>query len=104
LCVTKNASNTLPFPKPEGYKPATWELLRRYAKACEAATEPTGPATAATAAGGAGGGRGGAGKCQLGFPSCNTASVPNGKFDMNNCGGISSDYIGVETPFMRRLS
>ena len=32
--------------------------------------------------------------CQLGYPSCNTAAVPNSKYDMNNCGGISSDFIG----------
>lgn len=34
LCVTRNTSNMLPFPKPVGYNPATWELLRRYARAC----------------------------------------------------------------------
>ena len=77
LCVTKNATNMLPFPKPVGYDPATWELLRRYAKACF----PDGSTEAQ---------RG----CQFGFPSCNTAPVPGGKYDMNNCGGMSSDFIG----------
>ena len=78
LCVTKNESNMLPFPKPRDYDPATWELLRRYAKACF----PSDDSTEAM--------RG----CQFGFPSCNTAEVPGGKYDMNNCGGMSSDFIG----------
>lgn len=78
LCVTKNATNMLPFPKPADYNPATWELLRRYAKACF----PTDDVTEAQ--------RG----CQFGFPSCNTQPVPGGKYDMNNCGGMSSDFIG----------
>ena len=33
-------------------------------------------------------------RCQLGFPSCNVGGVPGGKADMNNCGGIASDFIG----------
>jgi hypothetical protein len=80
LCVTKNTSNQLPFPKPANYTPATWELLRRYANVCFPASDDE--ATAPL--------RG----CQFGFPSCNTAPVPNGKYDMNNCGGMSSDFIG----------
>ena len=51
----------MPFAKPEGYDASQFELLRRYLAACENAT------------------------CALGFPSCNTRAVPNGKFDMNNC-------------------
>ena len=30
LCVTKNAANRVPFPKPANYDPARWEVLRRY--------------------------------------------------------------------------
>ena len=80
LCVTKNASNSLPFPKPASYDPATWELLRRYAHACFPSRDDPSQAP-----------RKG---CQFGFPSCNTQRVPNAKYDMNNCGGMSSDFIG----------
>ena len=74
LCVTQNQSNRAPFPKPDSYDAADWELLRRYVLACD--------------------GKASADGCQLGFPSCNTAPVPSGKYDMNNCGGIASDLIG----------
>ena len=30
LCVTKDAANRVPFPKPANYNPARWEVLRRY--------------------------------------------------------------------------
>jgi hypothetical protein len=30
LCVTKDAANRVPFPKPANYDPARWEVLRRY--------------------------------------------------------------------------
>ena len=30
LCLTRKASNRLPFPKPEGYERSRYELLRRY--------------------------------------------------------------------------
>ena len=30
LCLTKNASNRVPFPKPQTYDPARFELIRRY--------------------------------------------------------------------------
>ena len=90
LCVTTNRSNLIPFAKPTTYNSSTWELLRRYIAACTKKRATTG--------------RG----CQLGFPSCNTQPVPNSKFDMNNCGGISSDFIGgswaypTATPAARR--
>lgn len=28
-----------------------------------------------------------------GAPSCNCGGVPNSKYDMNNCGGFSSDFL-----------
>eukprot|EP00658_Telonema_sp_P-2_P066090 TRINITY_DN55199_c0_g1_i1.p1 TRINITY_DN55199_c0_g1~~TRINITY_DN55199_c0_g1_i1.p1 ORF type:complete len:574 (+),score=87.75 TRINITY_DN55199_c0_g1_i1:172-1893(+) len=72
LCVTKAAANRVRFARPEGYDPSRWELLRRYLEAC-----------------------GRDDGCQLGFPSCNTQPIPGEmKFDMNNCGGFSSDLIG----------
>ena len=72
LCVTKNATRRASFPKPPNYDPEKYEIFRRYLIACQ-----------------------GKASCQLGFPSCNTARVPNAKFDSNNCGGISSDFIGM---------
>jgi len=76
LCITQNKSNLVPFNQPDNYNSSDWEIVRRYVNACKAYFSQTGKS------------------CQLGFPSCNQASVPNGKFDMNNCGGVSSDYIG----------
>eukprot|EP00938_MAST-03A_sp_MAST-3A-sp1_P006233 g6233.t1 len=70
LCVTQK-NDSIPFSKPDQYDADDWELLRRYVNACMNKTV-----------------------CQLGYPSCNTAVVPNSKYDMNNCGGISSDFIG----------
>ena len=71
LCVTKSPDR-VPFSRPDTYNKDRFELLRRYINACYASNAT----------------------CQLGYPSCNTAPVPSGKYDMNNCGGISSDYIG----------
>jgi len=85
LCVTKNTSNMVPFPKPTNYSAATFELLRQYINACEGKYSPHDSVIT---------GRIAKGHCQLGFPSCSTASVPGAKYDSNNCGGISSDFIG----------
>lgn len=73
LCLTTNATSQVPFPKPPNYQPSDWELLRRYIKACTETrhTNKKEP-------------------CQLGYPSCNNAPVPNSKTDMNNCGGFAS--------------
>lgn len=74
LCVTTDETNKVPFPKPNGYNPLDWELLRRYIVACEETRNAT---------------------CQLGFPSCNVEAIPGKqKNDMNNCGGFSTDCIG----------
>lgn len=66
LCVTNDASNRVPFAMPESYNPDDWELFRRM----NAISPPT----------------------QV--PSCNTSPLQNNKYDMNNCGAISSDLIG----------
>jgi len=73
LCVTQNVSNMVPFPKPNNYTASRFELLQRYLVACSNDVTSS---------------------CQLGFPSCNIASIPNNKKDMNNCGPFSSDFIG----------
>ena len=46
------------------------QLVRRYVNACDGKS------------------------CQIGYPSCNMGPVPNSKVDVNNCGGVASDYIG----------
>eukprot|EP00937_MAST-01D_sp_MAST-1D-sp2_P003667 g3667.t1 len=95
LCVTKNASNLVPWPKPANYSAERWELLRRYTTACAAAHERYRQEGSGRGAKGAlGFAAFAAVHCQLGFPSCNTAPVPGAKYDSNNCGGLSSDFIG----------
>jgi hypothetical protein len=68
LCVTRNKTNLIPFAKPDEYHPEDWELYRRYLKA----------------------------RPQAKMPSCNTAAIPMGKFDMNNCGPVASDLQTAE--------
>eukprot|EP01084_Bolivina_argentea_P048561 89458_1 len=68
LCVTKNSANRIPFSKPNSYNANRWELLRRQYK-----IEPV---------------------TSNGIPSCNRGAIPNNKYDCNNCGSISTDYIG----------
>lgn len=83
LCVTKDPTKRVPFAKPAGYDPSQWELLRRYLRACGYAGDLVQNSSARNLP-----------ECQIGFPSCNTAALPNGKYDMNNCGPVSSDFIG----------
>lgn len=67
LCMTQVEGNKVPWPKPEGYDPAEWELLRRYLHANPGLT----------------------------FEDiCHPAPMPNGKTDTNNKGAISTDFIG----------
>jgi len=72
LCYTKNPDNRLPHLKPENYKPAKYELLARYLEALVAdGRQPT--------------------LDQF----WNPVWMPNGKTDINNNGGFSTDYIGA---------
>jgi hypothetical protein len=67
LCMTKVKENRVPFPKPEGYDPARWDLFARYL-----AVQP-----------------------DLSVAKLmNPLMVANGKTDTNNNGPISTDYIG----------
>eukprot|EP01083_Nonionella_stella_P132424 402631_1 len=74
LCVTKDASNRVPFTKPSSYDPSRWELLRRMYTIV-----PPQPHV---------------------VPSANTRAVPNGKYDMNNGGPISTDFIGFSNDYI----
>jgi len=67
LCVTQNTSNMAPITQPSKYDPHMFELPRRYGQVAPASLNSF-----------------------LG----NTRSVPNSKFDMNNGGPMSTDYIG----------
>ncbi len=72
VIATNVAANRLPWPKPEGYSAARYELLARYLQGMIP---------------------------YLGRPmTLNEVSllriIPNGKADFNNRGGFSTDYIG----------
>eukprot|EP00041_Stephanoeca_diplocostata_P018383 m.384547 g.384547 ORF g.384547 m.384547 type:complete len:1033 (+) comp20995_c1_seq4:135-3233(+) len=69
LCVTKNRSNAVPFPKPSGYNRSDWQVLFRLGKT------PTGDRLDRYLNG-------------WGHP------LPNGKWDMNNGGVVSTDFVG----------
>jgi hypothetical protein len=72
LCLTQNPTNRLPILPPKDYDPARFELLARYLEAIVA--------------------RGG--KPVLG-EFMHIQMMPNGKTDINNNGGFSTDYIGA---------
>lgn len=67
LCMTKDKDNMVPFPRPEGYEPGRYELLRRYLAAKPGLTVPE---------------------------LMNPVFTKNGKTDTNNNGPFSTDYIG----------
>lgn len=83
MCLTANASNRLPFARPDGYDADYWELARRYINA--------------------------AGLTKF-ASMVNLGALPRGKFDANNNGPISSDFIGgswgwpTGTPAARAVS
>ena len=72
LCYTQDPANRLPHKKPAKYAPAKYELLARYLEALVAAGH----------------------KPQL-KAFWNPIWMPNGKTDINNNGGFSTDYIGA---------
>ena len=72
LCYTQNASNRLAYVPPPNYDPAKFELLARYLEALFAA------------------GR----KPNL-DEFWHPIRMPNGKTDINNNGGFSTDFIGA---------
>lgn len=71
LCLTQTTTNRLPIQPPKNYDPARFELLARYLEAVVA--------------------RGG--KPALG-EFMHIQIMPNGKTDINNNGGFSTDFIG----------
>ncbi len=72
LCITDDPANLVPFPKPDAYHPARYELLARL---LEARTKAEGAAP------------------RFGTLASIDA-IPNRKADVNNKGAFSTDYIG----------
>jgi FAD dependent oxidoreductase len=72
LCYTRTAANRLPNLPPPDYNPAQFELLARYLEALVAA-----------------------GKNPILEELWNPLWMPNGKTDINNNGGFSTDHIGA---------
>ena len=72
LCFTTNPANRMPVLPPPGYNPARYELLARYLEALVAA-----------------------GKTPKLSEFWNPIWMPNGKTDINNNGGFSTDFIGA---------
>jgi len=72
LCFTTNAANRMPLTPPADYDPARYELLARYLDALVAA-----------------------GKKPRLEEFWNPIWMPNGKTDINNNGGFSTDFIGA---------
>jgi hypothetical protein len=71
LCYTRTAANRLPNVAPPDYHPADYEVLARYLEALVAA-----------------------GKKPVLEQVWNPLWMPNGKTDINNNGGFSTDFIG----------
>ena len=84
LCFTTNLANRMPVAEPANYDPAKYELLARYLEALVASGH----------------------KPEL-KEFWNPIWLPNGKTDINNNGGFSTDFIGSnydypETDYSRR--
>jgi hypothetical protein len=72
LCLTRDPANKMPIRPPDKYDPARYELLARYVEALVAAGKPA----------------------KLG-ELMHIQLMPNGKTDINNNGGFSTDFIGA---------
>jgi hypothetical protein len=77
LCFTTNAANRLPVEPPANYDPAQYELLARYLEALAAA-----------------------GKKPKLEEFWNPIWMPNQKTDINNNGGFSTDFIGMNYDYV----
>ncbi|HEX4794820.1 MAG TPA: FAD-dependent oxidoreductase [Humisphaera sp.] len=71
LCLSKDKSNQNPITPPEGYDPATYEILARHLEGLVDAKKPI----------------------NLGM-LLKIDLMPNNKTDINNNGAVSTDYIG----------
>lgn len=84
LCLTNVPENRIPFPKPDGYDPARYELLLRHLTSRRKLPEYAGGLAAVE-------------HPVLGNNLTTqppTVIMPNRKSDSNNKGGVSFDYLG----------
>jgi hypothetical protein len=72
LCFTREADNRTPFPRPVGYRPATYALLQRHLDGIARWT----------------------GSVEL-SDVLTLAPIPNGKYDVNAASAISTDQLNV---------
>jgi hypothetical protein len=75
LCLTKETQNRLPITKPDGYNPARYELLRRYIAALAKSSHDQ----------------------ELSLLSF--GPLPNGKYDANSYGPVSSNLPGANQDY-----
>ncbi|HEY9126425.1 MAG TPA: FAD-dependent oxidoreductase [Acidobacteriaceae bacterium] len=73
MCLTNVPANMLPFPKPPGYDPYRYELLKRYIAALEK----------------------GEGHPPKMRELMIMSPIKGGKFDINSFGGFSTDHLGA---------
>jgi len=73
LCITQDRTNQLPFPRPAFYDPRNYSLLAREISAWTANT----------------------GSPPVLRDLVSLGALPNGKFDVNNFGAISTDDLGA---------
>ena len=76
LCVSTDPGNQIPFSAPANYDPMEFEVLGRYAQALTASGKSTGLGNFLLA-----------------------ESLPNGKLDVNNSGGFSTDDVAANTAY-----
>ena len=72
MCITRQAGNMLPFPKPEHYDPARYEILARFVDASTKAKD----------------------RPPLMREVLLISKLKGDKLDLNNLGAVSTDYIG----------
>ena len=77
LILTKDPADKLPFPKPAGYDPTRFALLKEYMKEFPAHK----------------------GRAPVVHDFFNPVKIPNSKADFNNNGPVSTDYIGHSWSF-----
>jgi hypothetical protein len=82
LCLSQVKENQIPFPKPAGYDPRRYELLKRYLLACEK-------------------------RFGRAFNPLGISRIPNSKTDVNSGGPISTNLLGAswdypEASYIRR--
>ena len=81
ICATRRRNASVPFSllRPAGHDQRHWELLRQTSRLLPPAHRSRVLRHLYP---------------MNNMPSCSTKPVPNGKFDVNNCGFVSTDFVG----------